>query len=36
MLYDMEYSDDGEITPTFFNAVLKNGVLDLNDCEVYR
>ena len=35
MLYDMEYSKD-EITPMFFNAVLKNGVLDLNDCEVYK
>ncbi len=35
MLYDMDYSTD-EITPMFFNAVLKNGVIDLTDCEVYR
>jgi CRISPR-associated protein Cas5d len=36
MLYDLDYSDLDNITPMFFNAVLKNGVLDLTDCEVYR
>ena len=36
MLYDMDYSDPGNIQPIFFRAVLKNGVLDLRDCEVRR
>ncbi len=36
MLYDMDYSDKNNITPTFFNAVLKNGVLNVADCEVLR
>lgn len=36
MLYDLDYSDPEEIQPMFFRAVLKNGVLDLRDCEVVR
>lgn len=36
MLYDMDYEDIKNIQPMFFRAVLKNGVLDLTDCEVYR
>lgn len=36
MLYDMDYSDLQDIQPMFFRAVLKNGVLDLTDCEVVR
>ena len=36
MLYDMDYSDSMNIRPIFFHAVLKNGVLDLRDCEVQR
>ena len=36
MLYDFDYSDPGNITPTFFRARLENGVLDLTDCEVLR
>lgn len=36
MLYDMDYSNSEEITPMFFRAILKNGVLDLTDCEVFR
>lgn len=36
MLYDMDYSDPENITPTFFRAKLVNGVLDLRDCEVVR
>lgn len=36
MLYDMDYSDPEDIKPMFFRAVLKNGVLDLTDAEVYR
>lgn len=36
MLYDMDYSDPANIEPMFFRAKLKNGVLDLRDCEVVR
>lgn len=36
MLYDMDYSDKENIQPIFFRAVMKNGVLDLRDCEVVR
>lgn len=36
MLYDMDYSDKENITPTFFRARLKKGVLDLRDCEVLK
>ena len=36
MLYDMDYSDLRDIKPMFFRAVLKNGVLDLTDCEVHK
>lgn len=36
MLYDMDYSDPADIKPMFFRAVLKNGVLDLTEAEVYR
>lgn len=35
MLYDMDYSDPENIRPQFFRAVLKQGVLQLKDCEVY-
>lgn len=36
MLYDLDYSDPGEIRPMFFRAVLTDGVLDVRDCEVIR
>ena len=36
MLYDMDYSDPEDIQPMFFRAVLRNGILDLADCEVIR
>ncbi len=36
MLYDMDYSDHENIRPQFFRAVLRNGVLDVRDCEVFR
>lgn len=36
MLYDMDYSDPENIQPMFFRAVLKDGVLDVRDCEVIR
>lgn len=36
MLYDFDYSDPGDISPMFFRAILKDGVLDVRDCEVVR
>ena len=36
MLYDMDYSDKENIRPMFFRAVLRQGVLDLRNCEVIR
>ncbi len=34
MLYDMDYSDPGDIRPMFFRAALVDGMLDLKDCGV--
>lgn len=36
MLYDFDYTDPGNITPTYFRAKLENGVLHTKDCEVFR
>ena len=36
MLFDMDYSDENNIQPMFFRAVMRKGVLDLRDCEVMR
>ena len=36
MLFDMDYSDENNIQPMFFRAVMRRGVLDLRDCEVIR
>ncbi len=36
MLYDMDYSDRNNITPMFFEAILKDGVMNISDCEVLR
>ena len=36
MLYDFDYSDPEDIKPMFFRAVLRNGRLDVRDCEVVR
>ena len=36
MLYDMDYSDSENICPQFFRAALRNGVLDVRNCEVFR
>lgn len=36
MLYDMDYSDPENISPMFFRAQMNNGVIDLQDCEVFR
>ena len=34
MLYDLDYSVPSHITPKFFRAEMKKGVLDLTHCEV--
>lgn len=36
MLYDMDYSDPHEYVPTFFRAVMHDGVIDVAGSEVYR
>lgn len=36
MLYDFDYSNPEEIQPMFFRAELRDGVLDVRDCEVVR
>ena len=36
MLYDMDYSDKENIRPEFFRAILKNGILDVKNPEVFR
>ena len=36
MLYDMDYSDKENILPMFFRAVMKNGVINLENPEVFK
>lgn len=36
MLYDLDYSDPENIQPMFFRALMKKGVIDLQNCEVIR
>ena len=36
MLYDFDYTDPENITPTYFRARLDHGVINLTDCEVLR
>ena len=36
MLYDLDYSDQNDIQPMFFRAVMKRGCIDLRNCEVIR
>lgn len=36
MLYDLDYNGKSGIEPMFFHAVLKNGILDLTNCEVLK
>lgn len=36
MLYDMDYSNQGDIAPMFYRAVMRNGVIDVAGSEVYR
>lgn len=36
MLYDMDYADPQNITPMFFRAVMRGGVIDVAGSEVFR
>ncbi|GAA6266690.1 type I-C CRISPR-associated protein Cas5c [Ruminococcus sp. f11] len=36
MFYDMDFSDLDNIQPMFFRALMKDGVINLRDCEVIR
>lgn len=36
MLYDFDFSDPQNITPTWFQARMENGVVNTRDCEVFR
>lgn len=36
MFYDMDFSDLDNIQPMFFRAPMKDGVINLRDCEVIR
>lgn len=36
MLYDMDYSDPEDISPMFFRAVMRHGIIDLRECEVIQ
>lgn len=36
MMYDFDYSDPEDICPIFFRACMKDGILDVRDCEVVR
>ena len=36
MLYDMDFSDLDNIQPMFFRALMKDGVINLRECEVIR
>lgn len=36
MLYDMDFSNQEDIRPMFFRAVMKEGTIDLANCEVVR
>ena len=36
MLYDMDFSDPQDIKPQFFNAKLRNGIIDLTQIELRR
>lgn len=36
MLYDMDYTDPQNITPMFFRAVMRRGVIDVTGSEVFR
>lgn len=36
MLYDLDFTDQEDIKPMFFRAIMRDGVIDLSDCEVFK
>ena len=36
MFYDMDFSNSEDIRPMFFRATMRDGVIDLKDCEVFK
>lgn len=36
MLYDLDYSDPSNIMPIYYHSVMVNGVIDVQNAEVYR
>lgn len=36
MLYDLDYTNPEDIQPMFFRAIMENGIINLEDCEVIR
>ena len=36
MLYDMDFTDEGDIKPMFFRAIMRDGIIDLSNCEVLK
>lgn len=36
MLYDIDYSNPESLQPVFYHPVMKDGVIEVKDCEVYR
>jgi CRISPR-associated protein Cas5d len=36
MLYDMDFTNPEDIKPMFFRAIMRDGVIDLSDCEVFK
>ncbi len=36
MLYDMDYTDPEDIKPVFFRPIMRDGIIDLSNCEVFK
>lgn len=36
MLFDMDYSNERDIVPMFYRAIMKNGIVEVSESEVYR
>lgn len=36
MLYDMDFANTEDIKPVFFRAVMRDGIIDLSNCEVVK
>lgn len=36
MLYDMDFTNPEDIKPMFFRAIMRDGIIDLSDCEVFK